>query len=348
MLAYGYPVRYDARSVIRLTTGSPAGSIAVVDVRIDSWRPPASERDIRGSPTLMMCAASSAVTNSSTSRTFGDFTIGRTRTAWPPARPSAASADGSGTRRRRPTRGTCCTAPASEGSRGSPPEWKSFLPAVRSPDCGCAGARRDAEAAPAVDERRARARARRGRPRVQRRPLPARQRQQRLDAPRRDARRRRLLVEEAVRARAHRDLGAEAAEEAGEVVLGAREVAVAEEVAGAARSHPAALGLRLRRALLLVVLELAAAGARRHSGGSASSSQSARTLHEPAHCLRNPLVVHFSFVASSMQRDASSRKPATTEARCSAQLRGHVSSMYFGLRVHSPFDAQPAHCSGSA
>ena len=61
----------------------------------------------------------------------------------------------------------------------------------------------------------------------------------------------------------------------------------------------------------------------------------------------NPLVVHFSFVASSMQRDASSRKPATTEARCSAQLRGHGSSMYFGLRVHSPFDAQPAHCSGS-
>ena len=49
-----------------------------------------------------------------------------------------------------------------------------------------------------------------------------------------------------------------------------------------------------------------------------------------------------------MQRDASSRKPATTDARCSAQLRGQVSSMYLGLRVHSPFDAQPAHCSGSA
>ena len=53
-------------------------------------------------------------------------------------------------------------------------------------------------------------------------------------------------------------------------------------------------------------------------------------------------------LALSMQDGLVSSRPSTTLARCSAQLFGHVVIMNFGLRVHSPCDAQPGHCSISA
>ena len=53
-------------------------------------------------------------------------------------------------------------------------------------------------------------------------------------------------------------------------------------------------------------------------------------------------------LALSMQDGLVSSRPSTTLARCSAQFLGHVVIMNFGLRVHSPCDAQPGHCSISA
>ena len=87
--------------------------------------------------------------------------------------------------------------------------------------------------------------------------------------------------------------------------------------------------------------------ARWHSAGSASAAHRPQVAQVPAHFLRMLSCKHVSGLAWLVQWAFSSSRPPCTLARCSAQFVGHDVIMYVGLRVHSPWAAHPAHCSGS-